>query len=332
MKQLLPLALLMALQVCFLQGSSAADAGAKSPALPKSKPMKFEFALIGDTPYDDAQETNLFPNLIKDINSAKLAFVVHDGDFKSGASPCSDELFERRLRQFQTFKHPLIYLFGDNEWSDCGQTKTNRTDPMERLETLRAMFCAGEESLGQRRLPLTRQSVDPDHAIYRENVLWTKGSVVFLGLNVPGNSNNYGQPEYGPRNAANLSWMKRGFDLARTGGFQAIMIVIQANPHFDLNPTNALRRGFNDLINRLEMETIAFGKPVVLVHGDSHYYRIDQPLLGKRSGRRLENFTRVETFGNPDNHWIRVTVNPRDPNFFTYRPEYVRKNWVNHAR
>ena len=332
MKQLLPLALLMALQVCFLQGSSAADAGAKSPALPQSKPMKFEFALIGDTPYDDAQETNLFPNLIKDINSAKLAFVVHDGDFKSGASPCSDELFERRLRQFQTFKHPLIYLFGDNEWSDCGQTKTNRTDPMERLETLRAMFCAGEESLGQRRLPLTRQSVDPDHAIYRENVLWTKGSAVFLGLNVPGNSNNYGQPEYGPRNAANLSWMKRGFDLARTGGFQAIMIVIQANPHFDLNPTNALRRGFNDLINRLEMETIAFGKPVVLVHGDSHYYRIDQPLLGKRSGRRLENFTRVETFGNPDNHWIRVTVNPRDPNFFTYRPEYVRKNRVNHAR
>ena len=332
MKQLLPLALLMALQVCFLQGSSAADAGAKSPALPQSKPMKFEFALIGDTPYDDAQETNHFPNLIDDLNRAKLAFVVHDGDFKSGASPCSDELFERRLRQFQTFKHPLIYLFGDNEWSDCGQTKTNRTDPMERLETLRAMFCAGEESLGQRRLPLTRQSVDPDHAIYRENVLWTKGSVVFLGLNVPGNSNNYGQPEYGPRNAANLSWMKRGFDLARTGGFQAIMIVIQANPHFDLNPTNALRRGFNDLINRLEMETIAFGKPVVLVHGDSHYYRIDQPLLGKRSGRRLENFTRVETFGNPDNHWIRVTVNPRDPNFFTYRPEYVRKNRVNHAR
>lgn len=332
MKQLLSLALLMALQLGFFQDISAADAGARLPAPPKSKPMKFEFALIGDTPYDDAQETNHFPNLIADLNRAKVAFVVHNGDFKSGASPCSDELFERRRRQFQTFKHPLIYLFGDNEWSDCGQTTTDKTDPMERLETLRAMFCAGEESLGQRRLLLTRQSVDPEHALYRENVLWTRGSVVFLGLNVPGNSNNYGQPEYGPRNAANLAWMKRGFDLARTGGFQAIMIVIQANPHFDLRATNALRRGFNDLINLLEKETIAFAKPVVLVHGDSHYYRIDQPLLGKRSGRRLENFTRVETFGNPDNHWIRVSVNPSDPNFFTYRPEYVRKNLVNHAR
>ena len=332
MNKLLSLALLFTFQLFLLQSVPAADGGAKPPAPPKSKPMKFEFALIGDTPYDDDQETNLFPNLLADLNRAKLAFVVHDGDFKSGASPCSDELFERRLKQFQTSKHPLIYLFGDNEWTDCGRSATHKTDPMERLETLRAMFCVGEESLGRRRIPLTRQNVDPDHAIYRENVLWTMGSVVFLGLNVPGNSNNYGQPEYGPRNAANLAWMKRGFDLARTGGFQALMIVIQANPHFDLGATNSLRRGFNDMINLLEKETIAFAKPVVLVHGDSHYYRIDQPLLGKRSGKRLENFTRVETFGNPDNHWIRVTVNPRDPNFFTYRPEYVRKNFVNHKR
>ena len=332
MKKLLARALLIAFQLSFLHAISAADTAAKSPAPPKSKPMKFEFALIGDTPYDEAQETNLFPNLVADLNRAKIAFVIHDGDFKSGATPCSDELFERRLQQFQTFKHPLIYLFGDNEWSDCGHTKTDKTDPMERLETLRAMFCVGEESLGQRRIPLTRQNADPDHAIYRENILWTKGSVVFLGLNVPGNSNNFGQPEYSPRNAANLSWMKRGFDLARDGGFQAIMIIIQANPHFELGATNSLRRGFNDMLKLLEKETVAFAKPVVLVHGDSHYYRIDQPLLGKHSGRRLENFTRVETFGNPDNHWIRVSVNPRDPNFFTYRPEYVRKNLVNHSR
>jgi hypothetical protein len=286
--------------------------------------MKFEFALIGDTPYDEAQETNLFPNLVADLNRAKLAFVIHDGDIKSGASPCSDELFERRLKQFQTFKNPLIYIFGDNEWTDCGRSATNKTDPMERLEKLRAMFCAGDESLGQRRIALTRQSADPDHAIYRENVLWTKGSVVFLGLN--------GESKYRARNAANLAWMKRGFELARTGGFQAITIVMQANPHFDLGATNLLRRGFNDMINLMEKETIAFAKPVLLVHGDSHYFRIDQPLLGKRSGKRLENFTRVETFGNPDNHWIRVSVNPRDPNFFTYRPEYVRKNLVKHSR
>jgi acyl-coenzyme A synthetase/AMP-(fatty) acid ligase len=31
-------------------------------------------------------------------------------------------------------------------------------------------------------------------------------------------------------------------------------------------------------------------------------------MIGARSGRRVENFTRVETFGELDNHWLRVTV------------------------
>jgi len=77
---------------------------------------------------------------------------------------------------------------------------------------------------------------------------------------------------------------------------------------------------------------VAFGRPVVLVHGDTHYFRIDQPFLGAKSQRRIENLTRVETFGNPDTHWVRVTINPRDPNVFTFRPECVRKNLVKHSR
>jgi hypothetical protein len=82
------------------------------------------------------------------------------------------------------------------------------------------------------------------------------------------------------------------------------------------------------MLAALEQETVAFGKPVVLVHGDSHYFRIDKPLT--RGGRRLENFTRVETFGNPDVHWLRVTVDPNDPNVFTFRQQIVRNNLVKH--
>jgi hypothetical protein len=36
--------------------------------------------------------------------------VVHDGDFKSGSSPCTDELFDKRYRLLQTFKHPLVFI------------------------------------------------------------------------------------------------------------------------------------------------------------------------------------------------------------------------------
>ncbi len=44
----------------------------------------------------------------------------------------------------------------------------------------------------------------------------------------------------------------------------------------------------------------------------------------------IENFTRVETFGNPESHWVRVIVDSKDPNVFTYKDEIVKKNLVKH--
>jgi hypothetical protein len=47
-------------------------------------------------------------------------------------------------------------------------------------------------------------------------------------------------------------------------------------------------------------EAIAFGKPVVLVNGDSHYFRIDKPYMRLPARESaIENVTRVETFGSP---------------------------------
>jgi hypothetical protein len=291
---------------------------------------QFEFALIGDVPYDDIQITNYFPNLIEELNRAPLAFVVHDGDIKAGHTPCTDAVFERVFIQFQTIQHPLVYIFGDNEWRDCGKVQTNAFEPLERLEKLRAMFAAGHESLGQKKLVLARQSDSREYAAYRENVRWLMGGVLFAGLNVPGDDNYFDSPEYAKRNAANLAWLKESFALAKEQALSAVLVVIQANPHFDLAATNRLRRGFNEFIQALEMEAITFRKPVVLVHGDSHYFRIDQPLMGSRSRRRVENFTRVETFGNPDVHWIEVLVDVRDPNVFRFVPQYVRRNLQQH--
>ena len=34
--------------------------------------LRFDFALIGDTPYNERQETNEFPNLLEELNSARL--------------------------------------------------------------------------------------------------------------------------------------------------------------------------------------------------------------------------------------------------------------------
>ena len=78
---------------------------------------------------------------------------------------------------------------------------------------------------------------------------------------------------------------------------------------------------------------IDFRRPVAYVHGDSHYFRVDKPFQDAQ-GRRLENFTRVETSGNtPQNgtndvHWLRIDVDPKSREVFSYQPMVVPGNRV----
>jgi hypothetical protein len=98
-----------------------------------------------------------------------------------------------------------------------------------------------------------------------------------------------------------------------------------------LAQTDGQPDGFADFLNALRQEVIAFHKPVAYVHGDSHYFRIDKPLLDPL-GRRLENFTRLETFGNNqangnnDVHWVKVFVDVRSREVFSYEPQIVPGN------
>ena len=88
--------------------------------------------------------------------------------------------------------------------------------------------------------------------------------------------------------------------------------------------------GFDEFLAALEKETVAFARPVVYVHGDSHLFRVDKPLVGSRSRRIIENFTRVETFGHPYAHWVRGIIDSRDPNVFSFSQEIVKENLVTH--
>jgi hypothetical protein len=300
-------------------------------------PTRFDIGLIGDLPYSAADEQQ-FPHLMQAVNDANLAFVVHNGDFKSGVSPCSTDLFASRLALFHTSKHPLIYLPGDNEWTDCHREPAGGYDPLERLVTLRQMFFPGDQSLGQRPLPLTRQSSDPPYAKFRENVRWTYGDVVFVGLHVVGSNNNLGRTpaadaEYVERNAATMVWLKQGFELAKRQGAKGLMLIMQANPYIeDRWPDDYVRglriarppsppSGFSDFLTALETEVLAFEKPIVLVHGDTHYFRMDKPLFSPGSTSTITHFTRVETFGTPNMHWVRATIDPADPQVFQFKPE-----------
>ncbi len=277
---------------------------------------RFHFAVIGDAPYSIGQEW-IFAEMLQDLEREDLAFVVHVGDFKNGRSPCSDELFAKRLQQFQSVRHPFIFVPGDNEWTDCYRSGA---DPLERLAKLREMFYPDEDSLGERKLKLERQSADARFAEYRENVRWSIGSALFITLNIPGSNNNLGRTpqmdaEYARRSSANSAWLAQGFDLAKKNGYVAVFVALQANPRLELalqRPPNPAD-GYAQFRQELLAHTLAYAKPVILLHGDTHWFRVDHPLLDPATQRPVEQFTRIESFGSPWVDWIRVSVDPADP-------------------
>ncbi len=142
--------------------------------------------------------------------------------------------------------------------------------------------------------------------------------------------------EFAERNKANMAWLQQAFAHAKANNSRAVMVIQQANMWPEWTPFPGKPRtpsGFTVLRDLLEQEATAFQKPVVLVHGDSHFFRIDNPYRkaqppGGRPPPSLENFLRVETFGTPNHHWLHVTVDPKDPNVFTFRPRIVAANVI----
>jgi len=323
----------------------------------------YAIGLWGDLPYSDIQANVGVPNLIDDMNSQKLAFTVHDGDLKQGSnSPCNDALYIRSLGYFNSLHAPAIFTPGDNDWTDCDRPSNGGFLSLERLSHEREVFFSTPYTLGQRvflqEVQTTSQCVGEKADRTRfsqpcsENRRWTYGRVTYATLNIQGSCNNLcdtdpDPAEYAARNAADIAWLKETFAVANARGSVAVMLISQGNPGFDksdstraplrdpqtLAETDGQADGFQSFLLALRDQVIAFRRPVAYVHGDSHYFRTDRPLLDP-VGRRLENFTRVETFGDNqgnltnDVNWLKVLIDPKSREVFAYQAQIVPANRV----
>ncbi|MBZ5695788.1 MAG: hypothetical protein LAN36_10575 [Acidobacteriia bacterium] len=323
----------------------------------------YAIGLWGDLPYSDLQATTGVPNLIADMNSQDLAFTAHDGDLKAGSgtpgsttpTTCSDALYTQALNYFNSLKAPAIFTTGDNDWTDCDRASNGGFSSLERLDHERAVFFSTPFSLGQHRIFQEVQTAPiclgvSGNVACVENRRWTIGGVTYASLNIQGSCNNLcdtapDPAEYAARNAADIEWMQETFDEAKAYHSAAIMFISQADPGFDAtdatrgpvrNPktlaeTDGQPDGFQQFLLAMRDEVIAFEKPVAYVHGDSHYFRVDKPFLNSQ-GQRLENFTRVETFGdnqgngNNDVNWLKVFVDARSREVFSYQTQIVPAN------
>ena len=254
-------------------------------AAPPAPPGSVPFALMGDTPYSEGEARRLEP-LIDALNAEKLAFVAHVGDITSGRGPCTDEWFEARKKQFARIRHPFILLPGDNDWTDCHRSGF---DPMERLAKWRELFCSNGKNI----------KIERQQGEYCEHLRWEHEGVLFVALNVPGSNNNLGRTkamdaEHERRMAAVFEWLDESIALAESRGAAQVVVLMQADPFERHSPD-----GFARLRKVLATHAGWLKGKLILVHGDGHLYKDDEPLAGLR---------RIEVWGSPIVTWLRGSI------------------------
>lgn len=308
----------------------------------------FSFGLWGDMPYKKASDDAKLPAVLQSINQSDIAFSIYDGDIKDGSSKCTDDVYTDALKIFDSLAKPVVYVPGDNEWTDCHRLNNGGYDTLERLAHIRKVMFPTTDSLGQTRMPVQRQGKPGEK--YVENMRFQHGGAIFVGINMPGSNNNLvlnakdctaksarkaaqcdaANAEYLDRDSANVEWMKAAFELAARDKSKGVVLVVQGDPGFDLPETQDADEsalpdslGYRNFMAALTAHTEKFAGQVLFVHGDTHFFKVDKPLYSPT--KLLPNFTRLQTFGSPSLHWVRVTVDVNSANVFQVQPVIVRQ-------
>jgi hypothetical protein len=172
-------------------------------------------------------------------------------------------------------------------------------DPVANLDLVRSIFFSMPGTTIGKAMDVHTQAreYDPAHPTdsrYVENVWYEKSGVLFMTLNIPGGSNNDTDPWYGTsamspsqaqevanRSAAVLRWINAAFAKAQANGDTAVVILEQADM-WDLDgklPAANHLSEYKPFIDSIASNATTFGKPVLLINGDSHFYRTDNPLV-----------------------------------------------------
>jgi hypothetical protein len=184
--------------------------------------------------------------------------------------------------------------------------------------------------------------------------MWTDQGIVFATFNTPGGSNdddpvtspwtgnfsNVGaqNQERNERSAANLRWLNATFDLAAGIGASSVVLITQADMWDTEKIPSPGVTAHTPFISLTASRSIAFTKPVLLINGDSHAFKIDTPLVSNgatgpitalcdtstnttvlcdlskiHNTPAVPNFRRIVVKGSAEvgaNLWHKITIDP----------------------
>lgn len=170
-------------------------------------------------------------------------------------------------------------------------------DPVANLQLVRDIFFSqAGKTLGSGSLTVRSQALEGKTSSdkqFVENVWWMKSGVLFTTVNIPGGSNNgtdvwFGaatatdqqKQEVANRTAATKAWLTNAFDQADANGASSVVLLVQADMWSAEEVDNPPRLSeYKQYIDIIADRTAKFGKPVLLINGDTHLFQSDNPLM-----------------------------------------------------
>lgn len=302
----------------------------------------------GDLPYEgtsvdvfDPEDEwgPVYTDLSHSMNSFYPAFSIHSGDVKSGGGSCGELNYKRWEDIMNSLNHPAFLSLGDNDWTDCHRLSNGNYDPLERLYYTRHRFYGHGATIygkGQMEYNVFDES-------YPEMHWWIYGDVMYVNAHIVGSNNGlydgidrdcdpylammdpmckHAIAEAKHRAMVANELVSAAFGIAKYEGLAGVMVAIQANifggpcnpwPDCDVSYPVKITTGFTDFWENLVHETLDFGKPVVLFHGDSHYYQVFE-----NPDNRAANLVAVQNPGSASIGFVAVEVDPKSQHVFSF--------------
>jgi hypothetical protein len=287
----------------------AALAAMATPTLGNPVPearSKLLFASFGDMPYkvpavnyrqngQEADDRIVLRRLIEPTLRRRrdIPFLIHLGDIGRVEDACTRPWQEATLLEWYRIGKPLVAIPGDNDWVDCGMVGVQ---PLERLKEIRKTFYSGKRFTtangttlstsvltGDRGLctsgipGLTCESKPP--ASTPEMVRWSYRNVAFAAIHYTSSNNGWVDNNVSRQGetTGRVRAMREVLGELEQSAIQrkrdAVVVATQVDPFIqDCKGHNAdICESVRKLARNLPM-------PVLMVHGDTNGYCLDQPI------------------------------------------------------